>query len=847
MSAIVDEQQRIEAALSFVPPDIEREQWWRVAAALKHELGDAGFDMFDQWSQGSAAYVQADSRDTWRSLHAGGGITISTLFAMAKEYGFDLSQHKAEPIDPVELVRRRAEREAAARREEEKRHIAAANAATLALAVWGKAVPARDDHPYLVRKGVTPVDTLREIDANTLASLIGYTPESSGEKLVGRILIAPVKVDGKLSTFEMIDGDGRKAGLYGGIKSAGYWAASAIPKSAARIQIAEGVATALSAYHCNGVTTVAALSCGNLKKVAQAMRRQHPDAEIVLLGDIGNGQQKAREAAEAVGGACVVPDFGPNRPADATDFNDLHAMFGVVAVKRVIDAPVATETAEARSTDDHFDAGEWPEPQPLIASIQPEEYPSEALPPCIRAAVDEVCGFVKAPLPLVASSAIAALSLAIQAHVDVKRAERLTGPTGLFMLTIADSGERKSTCDGFFTKAIRDYELEQAEAAQPLLKDFHADVNAWEAKHAGIKEKIKQESKARKDTVGLEADLRDLEHDKPEEPKVPRLIYADATPEALAYSLGRKWPSGGVVSAEAGIVFGSHGMGSDSVMRNLATLNQLWDGNSLTIDRRTSDSYTVRGARLTVALQVQEATIRTFFEKSGALARGTGFLARFLVAWPQSTQGFRPFTEAPANWPHMAAFNQRIAQILQQQVPLSDDGALEPQMLSLSPEAKSAWIAFHDAIEGQLSNGGELYDVRDVASKSADNAARLAALFHVFSGATGAISLDAFESASSIVAWHLSESRRFFGEIALPDDLASAVRLDRWLVDHCRREHTQMVGKRHAQQYGAIRQSEKLNNAIKELSDLDRIRVDRDGKQIIIKVNPAILAIGGVK
>lgn len=294
MSAIVDEQQRIEAALSFVPPDVEREQWWRVAAALKHELGDAGFDVFDQWSQGSAAYVQADARDTWRSLRAGGGITISTLFAMAKEYGFDPAQHKAEPIHAVELARRQAEREAAARREEEKRQKAATSAATLALVVWGKAVPARDDHPYLARKGVSPVDTLREIDATTLAALIGYTPESSDEELVGRILIAPVKVDGKLSTLEMIDGEGRKAGLYGGIKSAGYWAAGAIPESATRIQIAEGVATALSAYQCTGDVAVAALSCGNLKNVAEAMRRKHPGSELILLGDIGNGQRKAR-------------------------------------------------------------------------------------------------------------------------------------------------------------------------------------------------------------------------------------------------------------------------------------------------------------------------------------------------------------------------------------------------------------------------------------------------------------------------------------------------------------------------------------------------------------------------
>lgn len=80
----------------------------------------------------------------------------------------------------------------------------------------------------------------------------------------------------------------------------------------------------------------------------------------------------------------------------------------------------------------------------------------QCLPEPIRAAVEEVAGFVKAPLPMVASSALAALSLAIQAHVDVSRAARLQGPAGLFLLTIADSGERKSTCDGFFTKPIRE-------------------------------------------------------------------------------------------------------------------------------------------------------------------------------------------------------------------------------------------------------------------------------------------------------------------------------------------------------------------------------------------------------
>lgn len=90
--------------------------------------------------------------------------------------------------------------------------------------------------------------------------------------------------------------------------------------------------------------------------------------------------------------------------------------------------------------------------------------------------MEEVAAFVKAPFPMVASAALSALSLAIQAHTDVKRAERLTGPVSAWWLIIADSGERKSTCDGFLTQAIRDCEDAQAEAAKPMLKGYRADA-----------------------------------------------------------------------------------------------------------------------------------------------------------------------------------------------------------------------------------------------------------------------------------------------------------------------------------------------------------------------------------
>lgn len=845
---------RIREALQFIDPS-DRETWLRMGMAIKSELADTGFDLWEAWSQQAESFNTKDARDVWKSIRSGGKVTIGTLFYEAKANGRrDDGMHQSPT--PEELAERR--RIAAERTAKEEAEIARERADTAknatAILKAKATTEAKADNPYLVRKRVSPVATLREIDAGAAAAILGYVPETKNGRLTGRLLVVPVKQGDGISTLELIDGDKRKAALAGrGSKVGGYWATERLPDgdgAGLTVLIGEGVATGLSASEATGYPAIAALSSGNLPAVAKAMRERYPAAALVILADLvkatGEPDPHAIEAAKVGAGRTAIPDFGSDRDPDMTDMNDLFILDGTEAVARAIANASAPDGAEIQADEgnapaDDSEGNGWPDPHHLAAKIEPEPYPLDALPLPIRAAVEEVAGFVKAPVPMVASSALAALSLAIQAHADAKRAEKLHGPVGLFLLTIADSGERKSTCDGFFTRAIRDYEEAQAEAAKPVLKDHRAAIEAWEAKRSGVKEKIRQLAKDNKPTAGMESALHDLEHDKPEPPRIPRLLYADATPEALAYGLAKQWPSGGVVSAEAGIVFGSHGMGKDSVMRNLGLLNQLWDGTSLTIDRRSTESFTVRGTRLTVALQVQEPTLREFFTRSGALARGTGFLARFLVAWPESTQGQRPFTDPPANWPHLTAFHRRIAAILDQPAPIDDDGALTPPMLSLTPEAKAAWVEYHNAIEGELSSGGELYDVRDVASKSADNAARLAALFQMFGGAGCAIGAEAFEGASRITAWHLNEARRFFGGLALPAELADAARLDSWLIAHCKRERTHLVPTREAQRLGPIRDKEKLTTALRELEELDRVRVVQEGRRKTIKVNPALV------
>jgi putative DNA primase/helicase len=177
----------------------------------------------------------------------------------------------------------------------------------------------------------------------------------------------------------------------------------------------------------------------------------------------------------------------------------------------------------------------------------------------------------------------------------------------------------------------------------------------------------------------------------------------------------------------------------------------------------------------------------------------------------------------------------------------------DAKLMTLTPEAKAAWVAFHDAIEGELRNGGELYDVRDVASKIGDNAVRLAAQFQVFEHGTPQsmeiavpfdVELDAFDRASRIAAWHLNESRRFFGEFALPPELVDGARLDAWLIEHCRRERTQKVPTKKVQQFGpaGLREKAKIEAAVRELEELGRVRLVLDGRRKEIHVNPALLA-----
>lgn len=364
----MSDQERIRGALSFIAPD-DRETWVRMGMAIKSELGDAGFDLWDAWSQQAESYHTRDARDVWKSIKAGGKVTVGTLFHEAKLNGWqdDGTRHQPTPEEVAERKRKGAEMAAQeAAQTERERADTAAKAAT----IWQVARPATSFHPYLLRKGVAPVATLREVDALTASAILGYHPKSGDQALTWQLVVVPVKRGDTLSTLELIDGDGNKAALAGrGTKTGGYWATDNLPATVGALLVGEGVATVLSASHAVNRLGIAALSSGNLVTVAKAMRERYPAADLVILADLvkatGEADPHAVEAAQSVDGRLAVPDFGPNRAANMTDFNDLAQSLGVEAVERAItggkvpEVHYATEVTLTCASDVKPEAIDW--------------------------------------------------------------------------------------------------------------------------------------------------------------------------------------------------------------------------------------------------------------------------------------------------------------------------------------------------------------------------------------------------------------------------------------------------------------------------------------------------------
>ncbi|WP_295407947.1 YfjI family protein [uncultured Thiocystis sp.] len=434
----------------------------------------------------------------------------------------------------------------------------------------------------------------------------------------------------------------------------------------------------------------------------------------------------------------------------------------------------------------------WPDPGDISSPADALPYPLHVFPPIARQAIEEYIGFGQQPPPLVASAALAQMAIACHGLADVARDDYLVSPISLYLLLVAMSGERKSAADKQFSRALRAWVREQRDARMPAWRQSVAMASAHKARLEGKKSRIKSlapkdDDASKEEIARLEKEIVELEQNPIVTIPLPAAAYEDVNPASLAYAVATGWPSSGLFSDEAGAVIGSQGLGDENATSLLSLLNILWDGRDFIPTRKQAQVAEIRGRRFACFLMLQPDLLPKLIEKG---ARNLGFLARFLIAAPESTMGTRLYREPPATWAALDDFDRQITRLLNTDLPIDrsgeDRGArmlLDPPIMRLDPAAKTLWVEFYNEVERELVRFGEYSAVQDIASKTAENAVRIAAIFKLFDqGRVGrTVEAEYVAGGIAVAGWHLTEARRVFLEADTPQEIQDARELSAWL------------------------------------------------------------------
>ena len=492
------------------------------------------------------------------------------------------------------------------------------------------------------------------------------------------------------------------------------------------------------------------------------------DRDVVILEDNDTqGQKHGRVVSKSLEGIArsikIVrfPELG--KGGDVTDYLKTHSV-GDLHLK-----VEGVGNSEA----------EWVEQKLLYRSLpEPDPFPVEALGKVLGDAVEAMSAIIKAPKAICANSILASATLALQGHANVVIDGR-THPTSNFFISIGESGERKSAVDKQALKPHYDFQEELRITYKEEIKVYNRESEAYKKAKDDALKKIK----------GYDENLRALEKlgDEPESPFLPFVISEEPTYEGLVKSLEQGQPSQGLFSDEGGRFIGGHGMNSENALKTAAGLSGLWDGKPISRMRAGDGSSLLVGRRLSLHLMVQPNIAQMML--SNKMLMEQGLLSRCLCVYPKSTAGTRKYesidlTDSQA----MRTYRDKISEILHTPYNTGNTpNELLPKQVELDTGAKHIWQLFHDKVEEQLSEHGDLSTIKGFGNKAPEHALRLATALAGFDAPEisnfSRISSGYLLNSTILTQYYLNEALRLFNSGVADPNLYEANKLLDWLRD----------------------------------------------------------------
>ena len=366
---------------------------------------------------------------------------------------------------------------------------------------------------------------------------------------------------------------------------------------------------------------------------------------------------------------------------------------------------------------------EWEEPVPLDTGTPPP-FPVDALPDVLADYVAAVAAFAEVPhdLPAVLTIATAAAAVARKTRVEVR--PDYAEPLNMFAVVGMPSGLRKSWVFEDTTAPLHLYEHELLKRMGPEIAEAQsrARVRAKELQHA---ERMAAQGGADapkwdRARGELARTIRDTEV-----AAEPRVLMAEATPEAIGHGLAEQGGRLAVFSPE-GDVFAMLKRYSKDGAPNFEVFLKGHAGDELRIDRRHAAPVTLSHPALTVALAVQPDVLHGLARDR--VFRERGLLARFLYAVPPVLVGHRTFDGPPVPETVRRRYTEAVLWLCR--------WPPQAEPLTLSSEAFATWMDHALTVEHDRAPGGRFAALLDWSGKFPGLVARLAGGLHAVRGAS---------------------------------------------------------------------------------------------------------------
>jgi putative DNA primase/helicase len=617
-------------------------------------------------------------------------------------------------------------------------------AADLALKIWADAKSAPPDHPYLLRKQVQPYG-LRVLSG----SLVVGDMECDGA------LIVPLRDEsGELQSLQFIAADGEKRFQREG-RVQGCYHAVGVPDQT--IVIAEGYATAASVHEVTGHAIACALNAGNLRAVAERLRRKHPAVRIIIAADndtLGAGQRSANVAARAVSAVVAMPIEA------GMDWNDVAIAHGPDAVRIGIEA--ATAPAVARPTD-------WPAPTPLPDGLPPvEAFDYDLLPQVLQRRVADIAERMQCPPDYPAVALLVSLSSLIGRRCGIapKRADDWIVIPNLWGMIVGRPGVMKSPP---LTEIMKPLQVLQARASEDHgQKMAHYEAGAMVAEQAErvAKEAIRKLLKDGKTTAAGER-AQEAVQGTDTEPVCRRYVVNDTTVEKLGELLNEN-PYGLLLHRDGlrGFFAILERQGHEA---DRAFYVESWNGDgAFDYDRIGRGRVHISGCCLSIIGSIQPGPLSDLVRGQRGIG-DDGLVQRFqLAVWPDVSPEWRNVDRAPDVEARDAV--QTLIDRLDRMTAenLGDDRGSIP-VVRFSEDAQLLFDIWRESLELRLRGDHEHPTLEAHLAKYRSLVPSLALILHLTEHRDGPVEKLALERALAWAEYLETHARRIYAPAICPD------------------------------------------------------------------------------